>query len=123
MSNQINKSWPEVTPTVKVEKPAPVVWRELLVRKSFLGLAAYTIYVTDYKYEITRFTSSASGVDTVLTGVFWDCDNDEERFDYIMEEFQGLLTLLKDDWSNRHRPDTEEEADIKEREQLLRYKR
>lgn len=96
-------------------------WRELLTRKSIFGGSDFMIYTTDRKYEIVRYNKTVDSVDTVLTGVFWDCETDEERFDFIIEDFQSLLNALKDDWADRHRPDTELEADIKERERLLRY--
>jgi hypothetical protein len=96
-------------------------WRELLPRKSAFGTSDFMVYITDRKYEIVRYNRTVDSVDTVLTGIFWDCSTDEERFNFILEDFQSLLETLKADYEDRHRPDTELEEDIKLRDRLYRY--
>lgn len=121
MTTQKKKDSTEIIPELPKIAATGGAWRELLTRKSVFGNSDFMIYTTDRKYEIVRYNRAADSVDTVLSGVYWDCHTDEQRFEFLMEDFQSLLNTLKEDYANRHRPDTELEEDIKERERLLRY--
>jgi len=96
-------------------KNTEVIWRELIPRKVIFGRCDYQLWVTDRKYEITRYNRASDDISTVLSGVFYDCKNDEDRYKQMMEDFSMLLEQIKEDYENRFGPLTEDEIERNER--------
>lgn len=96
-------------------KNTEVIWRELIPRKVIFGKCDYQVWVTDRKYEVTRYNRHNDDISTVLAGVFHDCQNDEDRFTQVMDDLKYLVEQIQEDYDNRFYPLSEDEIDRNER--------
>ena len=100
-------------------KNTALIWRELIPRKVIFGKFDYQVWVTDHKYEITRYNRSNDDISTAISGNLFDCTTDEERFAQIMDDLKMLVTQIQEDYDGRHDPPTEIELEYQERQRLL----